>query len=134
MIEQICDFIHNYFIVGTIDGTFSVVDGVLQTGALQPRQFFMLDGSTFCGGIHQYGGAPIQYGGLNVTETFRGTLALLAIPNDLLKLEAEIEAWTEKNGAIMSSPYQSETATPSREQARERASAARTGAACSGAG
>lgn len=109
MIGQICDFIHNFFIQDTIDGLFSVVDGELQTDALQPRQFFMLSGSTFSGGVHQYGGAPIQYGGENVTETFAGTLALLAIPNDLLNLADEIEAWIDKNGAVMNSPYQSES-------------------------
>lgn len=109
MIEQICDFIHNYFIQSTVDGLYSVVDGVLQTDALKPRQFFILAGSTFCGGIHQYGGAPITYAGENVTETFSGTLAILAIPDALLKLADEIETWVEKNGAVMNSPYKSES-------------------------
>lgn len=110
LIEQILDFIHNHFVQYTTEGEFSVIDGVLHGTTLQPRQFFWIQGSTFSNGVHQMVDSdPIMYDGFKVTETFRGTVSALAIPADLLALAGEIQAYVEKNGDRMNSPFQSES-------------------------
>ena len=110
LIEQILDFIHNHFVQSSTEGEFSIIDGVLQTTDLQPRQFFWINGSTFSNGVHQYGTTDrIKYGGFNVTETFHGTLSALAIPADLLDLAGEIQSYIDTNGGSMNSPFTSES-------------------------
>ncbi len=103
MLEQILDFIHNYFIVGVITGDFSVVDGALTVEGLQEGQYYKIEGSVFNDGVHQYPSTDLT------DEQFSGRIGAMAVPPMLIALCAEIEAWQNKYGAQALSPYQSES-------------------------
>lgn len=67
-------------------------------------QYFRIIGSVFNDGVYKYGDD------LDLTdETFEGAVWALAIPKPVLNLVKEIEAWEEKNGAVASGVYQSES-------------------------
>lgn len=103
MIEQICDFIHNYFVHAYIEGTFTISDGTIELPELMEGQYFCIRGSRFNDGVYQY---PV----LDLAdEVFTGTIWEMRPPRAFLQLVAEIETWQEKYGEIVNTPYQSES-------------------------
>ena len=57
----------------------------------------------FNDGLHQYPAVDLT------DETFTGSVWALAVPKAVIDLSVEIEAWQEKNGEAVASPYQSES-------------------------
>lgn len=102
MLEQICAFIHNYFVYSETSGTFTVSGGALVISDLVPGQYFRITGSRFNDGVYQY---PAEL----VDETFDGTISEMRPPRSFLSLAEEIEAWQEKYGGASAGPYQSES-------------------------
>lgn len=105
MLEQVLRHIHNWFQVGIYPGTYTIEDGGVTLPFLQDGQYFRIIGSLFNDGLHQYG--PSME--LLQDETFNGTIWALAIPKAVVDLAGEISAWQEKYGAIIESPYTSES-------------------------
>lgn len=103
MIEQICAFIHNFFVADVIYGTFTISDGSITVPGLVTGQYFRICGSRFNDGVYQYGMAELT------DETFDGVIWDMRPPKSFLSLVAEIEAWNEKYGDAVSGPYQSES-------------------------
>ena len=105
MLEQVLMNIRNWFTVdgGIYSGTFTIKDGGIALPCLANGQYFRICGSVFNAGLHQY-----PEDGL-VDETFNGTIWALAIPQAVIELAAEIEAWQKKNGEAASGIYQSES-------------------------
>lgn len=104
MLEQVLDHIHNYFYTGaTVTGSFTIDNGTLTVEGLQTNQYYHIIGSVFNDGIHKYPSDDLT------DETFSGTIYPMAVPKTMLNLVDEIEAWVEKYGDVMDSPYQSET-------------------------
>ena len=105
MLEQVLMNIRNWFPVkgGIYSGTFTIKDGGIALPFLANGQYFRICGSVFNAGLHQY-----PEDGL-VDETFNGTIWALAIPQAVIELAAEIEAWQKKNGEAASGIYQSES-------------------------
>lgn len=104
MLEQVLDHIHNYFYTGaTVTGSFTIENGTLTVEGLQANQYYHITGSVFNDGIHKYPSDDLT------DETFSGTIYPMAVPKTMLNLVDEIEAWVEKYGDVMDSPYQSET-------------------------
>ena len=105
MLEQVLMHLKNWFLVpgGIHEGTYTIEDGGITLPFLANGQHFRIVGSVFNDGLHQY---PVS--GLKA-ETFEGTVWALAIPQAVIELAAEIEAWQKKNGDASVSPYQSES-------------------------
>lgn len=105
MLEQVLTHIHNWFQVGIYPGTYTIEDGGVTLPFLQDGQYFRIVGSLFNDGLHQYGPAME----LLQDETFDGAVWALAVPKSVVELAGEIAAWQEKYGAIIESPYTSES-------------------------
>ena len=105
MLEQVLMNIRNWFPVkgGIYSGTFTIEDGGITLPFLANGQYFRICGSVFNDGLHQYPAGDLK------TETFDGAVWALAVPQAVIELAAEIEAWQTKNGDASTSPYQSES-------------------------
>lgn len=105
MLEQVLTHIHNWFQVGIYPGAYTVQDGGITLPFLQEGQYFRICGSVFNDGLHRYGpDMPILE-----DETFSGTIWALVIPKAIVELSKEIAVWQEKYGAVIESPYTSES-------------------------
>lgn len=103
MLEQILDYIHNYFVKEVHSGIFEVLDGTLDVDFLQEDQYFKVVGSVFNDGVHKYSDDAL------VDEAFAGTVIAMAVPPSVIALSLEIQEWVNKYGSIANSPYQSES-------------------------
>ena len=103
MLEQILDFIHNYFETEIYRGKFKIENGALVTNALISGQYFKIKGSLLNDGIYQYPAEDL------VDEEFEGEIWSMAVPKTVLELAAEIDDWQKEYGDKLNSPYQSES-------------------------
>ena len=105
MLEQVLMHLKNWFLVpgGIHEGTYTIEDGGITLPFLANGQYFRICGSVFNDGLHQYPASDLK------SETFEGTVWALAVPQAVIELAAEIEAWQKKNGDASVSPYQSES-------------------------
>ncbi|MCD8211402.1 MAG: hypothetical protein LUC17_00025 [Oscillospiraceae bacterium] len=106
MLGAVLAYLHNYFVIATVSGTFTISDGKLADPVpdLQNNQYFRVLGSVFNDGIYQ------NTEDLELTdEAFSGYIQLMAIPRDLLILVDEITAWQEKYGDTVANPFTSES-------------------------
>ena len=105
MLEQILMHLKNWFLVpgGIHEGTYTIEDGGITLPFLANGQYFRICGSVFNDGLHQYPASDLK------SETFEGTVWALAVPQAVIDLASEIEAWEKKNGEAASGIYQSES-------------------------
>ena len=103
MLEQILDYIHNYFIKEVHSGIFEVAGGQLDVEFLQENQYYKVVGSVFIDGVHKYPEDTLD------DEVFAGTVIAMAVPPAVIALSVEIQDWMNKYGSIVNSPYQSES-------------------------
>lgn len=110
MLNELLQYLKNYFDVKRIYGTFTISDGFITEDGkpveIKENQFFRVIGSIFNDGVYD---TPTE---LPINETFTGSIWLLAVPNDLVQLASEISSWKAKyetvDGALLS-PFQSES-------------------------
>lgn len=113
MLTELCRYLNNWdFNKKAVKyfGTFTIEDGVLSgiDDMAQSGQYFRIVGSIFNDGVYQN---PVAEGTLT-DETFEGAVWTMAVPQEVLTLAADIEAWDEKYGGTDSaamSPFQSES-------------------------
>lgn len=105
MLEQVLTNLHNWFQVGIYPGTYTIENGSINLPFLRDGQYFRICGSVFSSGLHQYGPA-MEY---LPDETFDGAIWALAIPKAVIELAGDIATWQEKYGAVIDSPYTSES-------------------------
>ena len=105
MLEQVLMNIRNWFPVkgGIHSGTFTIKDGGVTLPFLVDGQYFRICGSVFNDGLHQYPASDLK------AETFEGAVWALAVPQAVIELALEIEAWETKNGDAAKSPFASES-------------------------
>ena len=105
MLEQVLMHLKNWFLVpgGIHEGTYTIEDGGITLPFLANGQYFRICGSVFNDGLYQYPATDLK------AETFEGTVWALAVPQAVIELASEIEAWQTKNGDASVSPYQSES-------------------------
>nr|DAG17282.1 MAG TPA: Protein of unknown function (DUF3199) [Caudoviricetes sp.] len=103
MLEQVLRHLNNWFLVEIHEGSFTVENGSITLPFLLTNQYFRIVGSVFNDGLHQYPAVDLT------DETFTGSVWALAVPKAVIDLSVEIEAWQEKNGEAVASPYQSES-------------------------
>ena len=103
MLEELLRYINNRFEHDFVIGTFDIQQGTVDIDGALDGQYVWIEGSAMNDGLHQY---PLD--GL-VDERFDGKVWLLAIPQPLVDMADEIEAWCSANAEIIDSPYQSES-------------------------
>lgn len=103
MLEQVLDYIHNYFVKDRIIGTFTISSGSLEITSLLNGQYFMIRGSVFNDGIYQYPASELA------DEVFEGEVWAMAVPPAVIALADEIWEWVSSNSGVLNSPYQSES-------------------------
>jgi len=112
MIDEICAYLNNWFDrdMPKYFGTFKIENGqiVFPEGdmEIQRGQFFRVIGSVFNDGAWMYGIDQLN------DETFTGAVWLMAVPQAVVLLAAEVEAWQQKYGGVNSenmSPFSSES-------------------------
>lgn len=103
MLEQILDFIHNYFIKEVYRGTFKIENGILVVDFLLNGQYFKINGSLLNEGIYQYPANDLK------DEEFKGEIWSMAVPKSITDLAVEIETWQNEYGDKLNSPFQSES-------------------------
>lgn len=104
MLQEILDYIHNYFVREVYRGTFKIESGSLAVDFLKDGQYFKIVGSVFNDGVHQYKDSDQLE-----DETFTGQVLTMAVPPYIIELDAEISAWVDANKDVINSPFQSES-------------------------
>ena len=104
MLYEILKTIHNFFPLAdeVVRGKFKIESGSLTLSFLKEKQYFLIEGSVFNNGVHQYTDELVLD-----DEEFYGTITPLAIPKEFLNLVTEIEDYVDANGSV--SPYESES-------------------------
>lgn len=103
MLEQVLDYIHNYFIKEEHSGEFTISEHALVVDFLLDGQYFKIEGSVLNDGVYQYPATELH------DEVFTGKVISMAIPRSLLILVEEIQGWITKFGESSYSPFQSES-------------------------
>lgn len=109
MLTELCQELHNWFVLEKHVGTFEITGGVFTASFLVPGQYYRIMGSIFNDGVHQYGEEAQDE---LKDESWSGSVWALAIPKAVIKLAAEIAEWQTKYGTIESpamSPFNSES-------------------------
>ena len=105
-LTAICEYLNNYFWRQKIEGKFVIEDGQINVSGLQNEQYYRVIGSTFNDGVHKY---PTD---VLIDEEFTGAVWSMAVPEAVIDLAQDIEAWNALYGAVNSpamSPYTSES-------------------------
>lgn len=103
VLTELCEYLNNYFWTKKIQGNYSIQNGSINVAGIQDGQYFRIVGSVFNDGVHQY---PIT----SLTdEDFEGTVWLMAVPQTVIDLASDIDAWQTKYGNSANSPWESES-------------------------
>ena len=102
MLTEICQEIKNWFDVERKFGEFTIADEHIAVDGLQDGQYFRIIGSVFNDGVH------LSTDTLH-DEVFNGAVWLMAVPPDVIALDAEISAWVNQYADVVASPYGSES-------------------------
>lgn len=115
MLTQICEYLNNYFVKSSHEGTFTIESGsIASLDFLAEGQRFLIEGSVLNDGVYTWHAAGIKSdddtaGAGLADETFDGAICGLAVPPQLLSLAQEISTWVGKYGDVITSPFQSES-------------------------
>ena len=106
ILSELCQELKNWFCdeADIHYGEYTIADGALSLPFLIDGQYFRIAGSVLNDGVYKYD-SELE---LN-DETFTGAIWAMKIPPSVVDLATEIDAWIEKNGEAVSSPYQSES-------------------------
>lgn len=109
MLAEICAEIRNYFVKkeDIIIGDFSVEGGnIVPFVGILNNQYYRIVGSIFNDGVHKYGD---ENDTLTDEGEFHGAIWLMRVPQEIIALNDDIEAWKQANADVINSPYQSES-------------------------
>lgn len=112
MLSELCGYLRNWFERNKYIGDFTISNGVINGDKpinLLAGQYIRIVGSILNDGVYLYNPEGIE--GL-VDETFHGAVWSLAIPKEVVALDADIDAWQSKYGGVDSaslSPFSSES-------------------------
>ena len=114
MLQQMCEYIHNYFIKDSHESFYEIADGVISLPFVLEGQRILIEGSCLNDGVYTYHETGLtndddtEAAGLS-DESFTGTIYALAVPPAVIALSGEIKDWVDKFGDVVNSPYQSES-------------------------
>lgn len=112
MLTWICQYLRNWFTAyePKLVGTFAITANGVEYNNTDASAFFKTGqyvrviGSTFNDGVHQWGAFTAWH-----PETFTGAIWGMAVPQEIIDLSEEIEAWCGKYAEAQNSPYTSES-------------------------
>lgn len=115
MLTELCGEINNYFDrnMPKYHKPFKIINGAvenIESLGIQDGQYYRIIGSVFNDGVHKYTATKPDESLHD--ETFSGSLWLMAIPQEVIDLAADIEAWAEKYKDVSYSPFASESLAP----------------------
>jgi hypothetical protein len=93
MLEEILAHINNYFVIDVYEGGYEISNGTISLPFLSNNQYFKISGSIFNDGVYKYPETNL------IDESFTGYILALAIPKDLIALEAKINTFCINNPA-----------------------------------
>ena len=114
MLQQVCEYLLNYFIEDTKDGVYTITSGVFSPALdLKNGQRFLVSGSSMNDGVYTYTGNGIKTDDANAAavlkdETFTGSISAMAVPPLVAALAIEIGQWCTEYAGALDTPYQSE--------------------------
>ena len=114
MLQQVMEYIHNYFIDKSFADTYVITDSGLSLPFVKEGQRILITGSVLNDGVYTYHAEGIKDDddinavGLH-PETFAGTICALAVPPAVIALGEEISEWVETYDDSIKSPYTSES-------------------------
>lgn len=116
MLQDICEYIHNFFVPLSADGcTYTVAGGTISPAfGAEDGDRFLICGSRRNDGVYTWHPGGIkddddsEAAGLR-DETFAGTIRVMSVPPALIALSGEIKSWVAKNSEALASPMQSES-------------------------
>ena len=104
IMDDICGYLHNYFVDEIHEGTYIIEGKTVTLPFLKSGQYFYVSGSTFNDGVWKYPATNMT------NEEFDGEIWAMKVPASLVALSAEISAWITKYAdAGMDSPFSSES-------------------------
>lgn len=114
MLQQVCEYIHNFFVKEAHTGSWTIENGMISLPFLKEGQRFWITSSDLNDGVYTYHSFGITNDDDTVVaglsdEDFDGTICAMAVPTAVVALSGEINFWVEKYGDIVVSPYQSES-------------------------
>ena len=115
MLQQVLEYIHNYFIEAPNPGTYTIANGgISPLPSLKNGQRVWICGSSLNDGVYTYRDGAFrndddsEAAGLQ-DETYAGTICALAVPPSVIALSGEIKSWVAANSASLNSPFASES-------------------------
>ena len=115
MLQEVLEYINNYFIKAPNPGTYTLAGGAISPlPELKEGQRFWIVGSDLNDGVYTYHASGITdsddilEAGLQ-DETFAGTICALSVPPAVVALSGEISDWVESYSDTVNSPLQSES-------------------------
>lgn len=110
-LTDLCEELNNWFDTKSdgsknrLFGEFEITDGAIDLSdcGIKTGQFFRIIGSVFNDGVHQYPTNDLT------DEVFDGAIWIMYVPNQVLILLEDINEWDDKYGAIVASPFNSES-------------------------
>ena len=115
MLQEVMEYIHNYFIHRPNPGTYKIEGGVISPlPAFLEGQRIWIVGSVLNDGVYTFHAEGIRddddknAAGLQ-DETFAGTICALAVPPAVIALSEEISQWVEDYSDVLNSPIGSES-------------------------
>lgn len=104
LMDEICGYLHNYFVDEIHEGAFTVSNGSIDLPFLQAGQYFCVSGSVFNDGVWQYPATEMK------AETFTGEIWAMKVPAAVVSLASDINDWMEAYAdANLTSPFTSES-------------------------
>ena len=116
MLTEICQYLRNWFERAKHFGQFTITGGELDlvydggnafsSVNLVPGQYYRIVGSALNDGVHQY-----RYDSL-ADETFSGAIWEMCVPQAVIQLADDIDAWNAKYSGVdsaLNSPVSSES-------------------------
>lgn len=106
-LSMLCKEIRNWFDKERYFGTFEVKDGVFNMSGVNivENQYYRIVGSVFNDGVYKHPATGLT------DEVFDGAVWTMAVPQGVLSLLDEINAWVDKyaSDAQVNGPYTSES-------------------------
>lgn len=115
MLQQVCEYLLNYFVLDEWGGDYEIVNGAITPAPpLKEGQRFLIKGSALNDGVYTWHAAGITNddsteGASLMDETFTGTVCGMGVPPAVIAIAGEITDWQTKYGEAVNSPYSSET-------------------------
>lgn len=106
MLTEICEYCHNYFWRAKYNVKLTISDGTFTADFLKDGQYFRILGSDLNDGVYVYPASGMK------DEEFEGEIWSMVVPQAIIDLASDIEAWMEKYGSSDSeamSPFTSES-------------------------